>query len=473
MSNEWDVIIIGAGSAGIPTAIFAANRGAKVLQIEVSNKIGGTLMLSSGQISAAGTKRQKNMGIDDSPLEHYEDAQRIAEDTIDPILGKLAIDNAAQTYDWLESIGYEPIKNHPVAGGAHEPYLKRRYHWAENAAIAILDVLKPIHEKLVKEKKISLHLNTRMTEILMDNSGSVKGVKSESLNGQKEFYGKNIVITSGGYAHNKKLWDELNPNIPLRAWTNEYSLGDGLIAARKIGADYDGADKFLCTFAGVLEDPNDPFSTSLGMQFSPQVREPWEIYVNVDGKRFVREDHPSVHKREHALLRQKDQKMFIIFDERIRQNAPCINPLIEKTIDDKYGNHPHYSKSNTLIELANKIGVPENNLIDTIKKYNSAVETGNDKEFGRLRMFGKIENPPYFSIHAGGITVVSPAGLKTNEKLNVIDMNGKIIPNLFAAGEVLGFTRLSGSAFVNGMSLMPAIAFGKLLGEKILHWNKN
>ena len=266
----------------------------------------------------------------------------------------------------------------------------------------------------------------------MDNSGSVKGVKSESLNGQKEFYGKNIVITSGGYAHNKKLWDELNPNIPLRAWTNEYSLGDGLIAARKIGADYDGADKFLCTFAGVLEDPNDPFSTSLGMQFSPQVREPWEIYVNVDGKRFVREDHPSVHKREHALLRQKDQKMFIIFDERIRQNAPCINPLIEKTIDDKYGNHPHYSKSNTLIELANKIGVPENNLIDTIKKYNSAVETGNDKEFGRLRMFGKIENPPYFSIHAGGITVVSPAGLKTNEKLNVIDMNGKIIPNLFA-----------------------------------------
>ena len=66
----------------------------------------------------------------------------------------------------------------------------------------------------------------------------------------------------------------------------------------------DGEDKFLCTFAGVLEDLNDPFSTSLGMQFSPQVREPWEIFVNAEGKRFVREDHPSVHVREHSLLSQ-------------------------------------------------------------------------------------------------------------------------------------------------------------------------
>ncbi|MAR78900.1 MAG: hypothetical protein CMM18_01575 [Rhodospirillaceae bacterium] len=473
MSKDWDVIIIGAGSAGIPTSIFAANRGAKVLQIEADDKIGGTLMLSSGQISAAGTKRQKKMGIEDSAIEHYQDAQRIAENTIDPVLGKLAIDNAADTYDWLESIGYKPINNHPVAGGAHEPYLKRRYHWADNAAIAILDVLKPIHEKLVEEKKIDLRLNCRMVEILKDKSNNVIGVEAKSANGKDVFYGKNIVITTGGYAHNKDLWKELTPNIPLRAWTNRYSLGDGLIAARKIGADYDGANKFLCTFAGVLEDPEDPFSTSLGMQFSPQVREPWEIYVNSDGNRFVREDHPSVHAREHALLDQKNQKMFIIFDERIKQNAPCINPLIESSIDDKYGNHPHYSKSNTLIELAKKISVPEKNLIETVEKYNLATENGIDKEFNRIRMFGKISKPPFYAIHAGGITVVSPAGLKTNESLNVLDIQGRTIPNLFAAGEVLGFTRLSGSAFVNGMSLMPAIAFGKLLGEKILHWKKN
>jgi len=180
-----------------------------------------------------------------------------------------------------------------------------------------------------------------------------------------------------------------------------------------------------------------------------------------------------VHVREHALLKQEEQKMFVIFDERIRQNAPCINPLMINSIHEKFGNHPHYSKSENLGGLAEIINVPKENLIKTVENYNIATETGEDSELGRIRMFGKINTPPFYAIHAGGITVVSPAGLKTDEFLNVLDTKGNIIPNLYAAGEVLGFTRLSGSAFVNGMSLMPALAFGKLLGEKILHWKKN
>ena len=85
-------------------------------------------------------------------------------------------------------------------------------------------------------------------------------------------------------------------------------------------------------------------------------------------------------------------------------------------------------------------------------------------------MFRKIQTPPFYAIHAGGITVVSPAGLNTNSQLQVLREDKTPIPNLYAAGEVLGFTRLSGSAFVNGMSLMPALTFGKLLGEQILQW---
>ena len=124
-------------------------------------------------------------------------------------------------------------------------------------------------------------------------------------------------------------------------------------------------------------------------------------------------------------------------------------------------------------KLASKINVPIENLVQTINSYNSSCDSGIDKEIGRERMFGKIDEPPFYAIHAGGITVVSPAGLKTNDSLNVLRTDGSIIPNLYAAGEVLGFTRLSGSAFVNGMSLMPALTFGKLLGEKILHWNRS
>ena len=187
MTEPWDIIVVGAGSAGIPTAICAAERGAKVLQLEADEKIGGTLFLSSGQISAAGTKRQKKLGIVDSAEDHYVDAQRIAGNTIDPLLGRLAIDHAGSTYDWLESLGYEPIKAHPVTAGAHEPYLTRRYHWAETAATHILDVLRPVHSKLIAKGSIDLQLNTRMTKLLSDGSGAVTGVEAISSGSLEQY----------------------------------------------------------------------------------------------------------------------------------------------------------------------------------------------------------------------------------------------------------------------------------------------
>ena len=95
--TDWDVLVIGAGSAGLPLAIKAAERGARVLQLEADHRIGGTLHWSSGQISAAGTRLQKQHGIDDSPDEHYRDAQRIAHDTIDPVVLRLFVDHAAAT----------------------------------------------------------------------------------------------------------------------------------------------------------------------------------------------------------------------------------------------------------------------------------------------------------------------------------------------------------------------------------------
>ena len=142
MSNPWDAIIVGAGSAGLPAAIFAAQRGLKVLQIDADDRVGGTLYWSSGQISAAGTSVQRKLGIHDSPQAHYEDAQKITNNTIDPVLGKLAIDHAADTIEWLLECGYEMAPEAPESGVTHEPYDTRRYYWGPNLAISILDVVK-------------------------------------------------------------------------------------------------------------------------------------------------------------------------------------------------------------------------------------------------------------------------------------------------------------------------------------------
>ena len=112
--DEWDAIVIGGGSAGIPAAIFAAERGAKVLIIEGSHRIGGTLDRSSGQLSAAGTSLQKAKGIKDTPQDHFDDVMRISRGTANPEMVRVAVDNAADTIEWLISIGWTALPEHPV-----------------------------------------------------------------------------------------------------------------------------------------------------------------------------------------------------------------------------------------------------------------------------------------------------------------------------------------------------------------------
>lgn len=471
--GTWDVIIVGAGSAGLPAAIFAAQRGARVLQIEADGRIGGTLYWSSGQISAAGTRLQKQLGIEDSWEEHYKDAQRIAHDTIDPVLGKLATKNAADTWEWLIDLGLKPDPEVPLAGSGHEFFRTRRYYWGANKAVSLLEVIRPEHEKLVAAGKIDLRLGTRMTKLVQDASGRVTGVETER-NGVKEtFQAPNVVLTTGGYAANPELWKELTPNAVLRSVCNPYSRGEGIVAARSVGAKVDGGDKFLCSFGGVLEDPKDPLNTTVGFIFVPQKRTPWEIWVNGSGKRFVREDHPSVDHRERALRAQKDQQMYVVFDEGIWQNAPTLDGVRGRDwLGQRFGNHPHYSKADTLAGLAQQMGVDAKALEETVTRYNAAIDSGKDAEFGREMLPRKIEKGPFYALHAAGFSVVSPAGINADEQLRVTDKAGKPIPGLYAAGEILGFSRLSGNAFVNGMSLMPALTFGRLLGQKILGWDK-
>ena len=469
MSNNWDIICIGAGSTGLPLAIKAAEKGAKVLQVEADNRVGGTLFWSSGQIAAAGTNLQKRHGIEDSPDEHYEDAQHVANQQIDPTVLRLYVDNAADTINWLEDIGFKPAEGTPVAGEAHEAYSTRRYLWGENQAISILDVMKPIHEKLVKEKKIDLRLEHRFKELIMDKSGAAIGIKAETKGGIKEFFSENIVLASGGYAASKEVWNNLNPEIPFASHCNPYSRGDGIIAAKNHGAIVDGKEKFLCTFAGWLKDPQDPTSGEF-LLLSPKARNIWEIFVNSEGRRFMQEDHQSIDYRERALLKQPGMKMNIIFDSAILQNASPLTLLDNREYRNKFGNHPTFVKADSINDLALKLGVPQKNLEQTINDYNKSVEEKNDKEWNKYFLIRKIEKAPFYAVKATGITVLSPAGLAVDKNLQVLKKDGSRIKNLYAGGEILGFGRTSGNAFVGGLSLTPALTFGKILGEKILSW---
>ncbi len=470
MSDNWDVIVVGAGTAGIPTAIFAGQRGARLLLIEADSRIGGTLHWSSGQMTASGTKLQRKHGIDDHPDWHFNDCQRISGGTVSESLGRLAIDKAADSFDWLMDNGFEPAPETPVAGWGHEPHRVRRYSWGENGGLSVLEAMEPLLDKEIARGTVTLSLETKLTGLVVEK-GAVVGIEAEARDGTKAtITGQNVVLTTGGYAANPELWAELTPGYPLRSYCNPYSRGDGILAAREIGAKVDGGDQFLCSFAGVMHDPDDPLSARTGLILNPQFRRPWEVYVNRSGKRFVREDHPSVDHREHALLDQEGMEMFIVFDEGIRQNAPHFHAEIEREHAAKlFDAHPSYFKSETLAELAAQCGIYAANLEATVAQYNKAVEAGVDS-LGRESLPRPIDTPPYFAIRAVGFTVLSPAGLDADLDLCVLDTSSRPIPNLYASGEVFGKARLSGRTYLSGMSLLPAITFGRLLGQKLLTW---
>lgn len=127
--TTFDLIVVGGGNAGLPTAIFAADRGAKVAIVEAAGIVGGTLHLSSGQMSAAGTRLQRQRGIIDSPDLHYADVMRISKNTANPEILRLAVNAAAPAFDWLMDQGFKPIDAHPITGTTHEPYSQPRYVW--------------------------------------------------------------------------------------------------------------------------------------------------------------------------------------------------------------------------------------------------------------------------------------------------------------------------------------------------------
>ena len=141
----------------------------------------------------------------------------------------------------------------------------------------------------------------------------------------------------------------------------------------------------------------------------------------------MQEDHPSIEYREHALMKQPEMRMNIIFDDKIIQNATPISLLDFDKYKSKFGNHDNFVKADTIEQLAEKINVPFENLLSTIENYNHAVENQIDHEWNKFFLIRKIEIPPFYAIKSNGFTIVSPEGLKVNDRLNVINKHGKVL----------------------------------------------
>ena len=469
MSEQWDVIIIGAGTAGLPAAIFSAERSEKILVLDAAPEIGGTLHLSSGQMSAAGTRLQKEKGIEDTPALHIEDIMRISNNTADRQLAGFAVDNAAETLDWLETIGFRPLPDHPVKCQAHEPYSVNRYVWGEDLGKSILAVLAPVFDQLVTDGRVTLKLNTRVSKLVQMDDGTVTGVVAATDGSEETYTAKSVLIAAGGYVANGDMYKELSGHLAYGDHSYPYCVGDGLNLGLEAGGTAQGHENYLTSFGVVMQSYDVPSKVRCRQVHWPERRMPWEVYVNAHGKRFIREDEPSVDVREHTIQDQPDLRHWILFDSVTLKEAP---PLFAEFSPDEIkaaaeNGEPCFYVADTIEALAEKAGLPADALAETVATFNAGQASVTDA-FGRDHMPRGVTDAPFYAIRSQAFSVSSTVGLKVNLNLEVTREDGSAISGLYAAGEALGQGAMMGSSFCGGMLVTPALTFGRLLGQRLL-----
>lgn len=467
--TAFDVLVIGAGTAGIPCAVEASRRGAEVLLIDAEAEPGGASRWAK-ELSAAGTKRQAERGIVDSPALHLAEIERISKGTVSRRIAKRAVENAAATIEWLESEGLALAADTPQIVFNHEPYTVPRTVWGENGGASVAAVLKAMLTRECERGALSFWPRTQAEALIHSPDGVVIGAQVRRENVTSIVHAENVVLATGGYAANPSLYCELHQMPQRLAWAPKHAQGDGLRLAAAVGAEIGGADCLNLSVGAVLDGEGEMRAIQARLNTLPQLRLPWEITVNAHGERYIAEDEPSIDAQEEALAAQPDQTGWWVFDLRIAQEAPERMRKWYIDASSVRANHtPGFFTGATIEDLAAKAGIDPRGLASTVKRYNRAVEAQNDW-LGRKHLPLPLSEPPFQAIRFDGCNVVSAAGIRINEDCQALRQDGSIVAGLYAAGEVIGGWQTMGRSACGGMMATPALTFGRMLGQSILQW---
>lgn len=462
------LVIVGAGNAGIPAAIEAADRGARVILVEKTDQLGGMLHWSSATMSAAGARMQRAKGIQDSPQLHFEDCLRIGRQRNDPAILRLAVEHAAETIDWLESIGVPYTPDSPRFSPEHPLYSVPRSYYADQPGPSstggfrgggiIFDRLNRELQKRIEAGSVEVRLRTRMTGVILED-GRVVGIRAERDGQEEEIRGEAVILTTGGYMANKALMQRYHPGTGRYVTLcGPHATGDAIPIVEAIGGTTTNMD-LLIPLLGFVEDPESPGfarpNITLHRGRNPAIA--GDIWVNANGERFIAEDTRDPDALERAMMSTPGWVLWAIFDDLMRQGfTKEINEVTRRL-----GLLGLITSAPTIEQLAEAIGVPPANLKRTVERYNEAVRTGHDP-LGRREMPKAIDEPPFHAVRSDGVTILSQGGIKVNAQLQVMRADGTPIEGLYAAGEVLGAGQVMGDAFCSGMSAGAAVTFGRL-----------
>ncbi len=436
---DVDIVIVGAGGAGMTAAIKSAEAGKNVLIVEKMPYAGGNTTRATGGMNAAETHYQKEQGIDDTVEQYVKDTMEGGHNLNDPALVQALAEGSAPAIDWLDSIGAQ-LPKIAFTGGSTNP----RAHAPEDGS-AVGIYLVSAFKKQLEEKNIPVLYNTTVTEIIMKDGRAV-GVKADSETADYTINAKAVILATGGFGGNEQMIVENNPALAGYVSTNAPgATGDGIVMAQEVGADVVDMDQIQL---------HPTVEQRTRMLITEAVRGNGAILVNKEGKRFVNE----METRDFvsaAEIEQTDGCAYVIFDQNLRDNVAAV---------EKYFGIGVVSEGATIEDLAGEIGLDPVVLSRTLADWNKAVANQKDPEFGRTTaMDADLSTAPYYAILVAPGIHHTMGGLKIDVNGEVLNTKGKAIPGLFAAGEVTG--GVHGGNRLGGNAVADVVVFGTAAAE--------
>ncbi len=439
---DCDIVIVGAGGAGLTAAVQATEDGADVLVLEKMPMVGGNSLKATGGMNAADTRYQADLGITDSGVQEFiDDTMEDGHNLNDIDLVTTMAEQSSDAIDWLAEHGAE-LPKVAATGGTQHKYL----HEPEDGSAVGSFLVDKLHE-VCEEKGITIMLNTEATELIMNGDTAV-GVKAQDKEHDYTINAKAVILATGGFGANFEMMTRYKPELADAVTTNHAgATGDGILMAEAVGADVVDMEQIQL---------HPTVYQQTGMLVSESVRSMGGILVNAEGKRFCN-DMATRDAVSNAELEQPGAYAYIIFDQRIVDDLSSTRKYIGSGLT---------LQGDTYAELAAAMGLEgeaADNFVATMETWNASVAAGEDAEFGRNNgMDDDLSTAPFYAIQIAPGIHHTMGGLKIDTETHVINTDGEAIPGLFACGEVTG--GVHGGNRIGGNAVCDFVVFGRIAG---------
>ena len=484
---DTDIVIVGAGGAGMTAALTATSEGKSVVIVESQPVVGGNSVRATGGMNAGKTVYQdenefgESAGVEKTlktaaekyadnetitalaktvseqwaeyqknPTGYFDSVELMELDTMiggkginDPALVETLCSNSADAIDWLDEHG---ITLHSVSsfGGASVKRIHRPVN-AEGKTVSVGSYMIPLLEENCEKAGVQILLNTTANEILTDANGAAVGVKATGSTGETvTVNAKAVVLTTGGFGANLDMVTEYKPELKGFMTTNAAGAqGQGIEMATAIGADTVDMDQIQI---------HPTVEANTAALITEGLRGDGAVLINAEGKRFIDE----VGTRDvvsAAEIAQTGSYSWLVVDQAMVDASSVIQGYIKKG---------YTVTGETYEELGKAMGVDEAAFAETMNTWNGYVEAKNDPDFGRTSFANPLNTAPYYAIKVTAGVHHTMGGLKINTNTEVLKADGSVIPGLFAAGEVTG--GVHGANRLGGNAVADFTVFGRIAG---------